>query len=230
MDRLKAGLDNKKNLRVSEIHRPSAFEGALWAVLGIKDAHTVFHSPSGCYINQHQNALMNDLFEMYTSNLSYADILHGAGESLEKTVRKLIAKKSPAIFIVTSPTVEITKDDVEGVVDRLNYEKCVVIRPPVGGTVHQGKEEGFLSLIPLMDEKAEKKGKSVNIIGPTYSVFNWKADLEELRRMLLSIGITVNTVISADSTTQQIISAPAAMLNICIYPFDCGVAFAQKMQ
>jgi nitrogenase molybdenum-iron protein alpha/beta subunit len=63
----------QKKLHVSEIHRPSAFEGTLWAVLGIKDALTVFHSPSGCYINQHQNALMNDLFEMYTSHLSYAD-------------------------------------------------------------------------------------------------------------------------------------------------------------
>jgi len=230
MAKVKEGTDREKRLQVSEIHRPSAFEGALWAVMGIKDAHTVFHSPSGCYINQHQNALMNDLFEMYTSHLSYGDVLHGARETLEKTLQKLIAKGPPAIFIVTSPTVEIVKDDVEGVVEKLDYEKCVVIRPTIGGTVHQGKEEGFLSLISLMDEKVEKKEKSVNLIGPTYSVFNWRADLEELRRMLFEIGVSVNAVITADSTMQQIISAPAAMLNICVYPFDCGVTFAQKMQ
>jgi len=230
MAKLKTGTDVEKKLQVSEIHRPSAFEGALWAVLGIKDARTIFHSPSGCYINQHQNALMNDLFEMYTSHLSYGDLLHGARGPLEKNLQKLIAKGSPAIFIVTSPTIEIIRDDVEEVVEKLDYEKCVVIRPPIGGTVHQGKEEGFLSLIPLMDKGVEKKEKSVNLIGPTYSVFNWKADLEELRRMLSAIGVSVNAVITADSTMQQIVSTPAAMLNICVYPFDCGIPFAQKME
>ena len=230
MAKLKSGTDTEKNLQVSEIHRPSAFEGALWSVLGIRDAHTVFHSPSGCYINQHQNALMNDLFEMYTSHLSYGDLLHGTKETLEKTLQKLIAKGSPTIFIVTSPTVEIIKDDVEGVVEKLDYEKCVVIHPPIGGTLHQGKEEGFLSLISLMNDEVKKKEKSVNLIGPTYGAFNWKADLEELRRMLFRIGVSVNAVITADSTMQQIVSAPAAMLNICIYPFDCGVTFAQRMQ
>jgi len=230
MVKLRTGTDIEKKLQVSEIHRPSAFEGALWAVLGIKDAHTVFHSPSGCYINQHQNALMNDLFEMYTSHLSYGDVLQGAKGTLEKTLQKLIAKRPPAIFIVTSPTVEITRDDVEGVVEKLDYEKCMVIRPPIGGTVHEGKEEGFLSLISLMDERSEKKEKSVNLIGPTYSVFNWKADVEELNRMLFKIGVSVNAVITADSTMRQITTAPAAMLNLCIYPYDCGVTFAKRMQ
>ena len=225
-----AKTGNGKKLRISEIHRPSAFEGALWTVAGINDAKTIFHAPSGCYINQHQNALMNDLFELYTSHLSYGDILQGETGALKKTLQKVIAKEPPAIFIVTSPTVEIIKDDVEGVVKELDYEKCVVIRPPIGGTVHQGKEQGFLSLIPLMDGKVQKREKSVNLIGPTCSVFNWKADLEELRRMLSHIGVSVNAVITAGATLQQIVSAPAAMLNVCIYPSDCGVPFAQRMQ
>jgi hypothetical protein len=45
MTNVKAGPDRGKKLQVSEIHRPSAFEGALWTVLGIKDAQTIFHSP-----------------------------------------------------------------------------------------------------------------------------------------------------------------------------------------
>jgi len=220
----------KKKLQVTEIHRPSAFEGALWTALGIKDALTIFHSPSGCYINQHQNGLMNDLFEMYTSHLSYADVLKGSEDTLEKTLKKIIAKKPPAIFIVTSPTVELVKDDVEGVVEKCNYDKCVVLHPPIGGTVHEGKEDALFCLFPLMEGKSKKKDKSVNLIGPTLSVFNWKADVEELRRMLSRIGISVNAVITADSSVQHIIDAPAAALNLCIYPYDYGVKFAQEMQ
>lgn len=217
-------------LRVTEIHRPSAFEGALWAVLGIKDARTVYHAPSGCYINQHQNALMNDLFEMYTSHLSYADVLQGSKAQLEKTLQKLAAKKPAAIFIITSPTIEITGDDIAGAIENLNHPRCVVVRPPIGGTVNEGKEAGFLSLIPLMDDKCAKQERTVNLIGPTINMFNWKADVEELKRMLTRIGVQVNAVLTADSSMQHIVSAPAAMLNLCMYPDDCGVRFAEKMQ
>ena len=37
--------DKNKNFHMQELHTPSAFEGALWACLGIKGADTIFHSP-----------------------------------------------------------------------------------------------------------------------------------------------------------------------------------------
>ena len=48
--------------------------------------------------------------------------------------------------------------------------------------------------------------------------------------MLSHIGVSVNAVITAGATLEQIVSAPAAMLNVCIYPSDCGVPFAERMQ
>lgn len=220
-----------KDFKMQEIHTPSAFEGALWAVMGIKDARTIFHAPPGCYINQHVNALMNDwTFDMYSTNLSYANVMQGAEDKLEAVMRKVIDRKPGAIIVVTAPSVEVTQDDVEGVASKVGFKDTVIVRPPIGGIASDGKEEVFIRLLDIMEPAAEKKENSVNIIGPTFSTFNWMADVCELKRMLEGIGISVNTVMTAGATVADIRQAPRAGLNLCIYPYDCGVKTAQEME
>jgi len=223
--------DTKKDFKMQELHTPSAFEGALWACLGIKGADTIFHSPPGCYINQHVNALVNDwTCELYSTNLSYANIMQGAEDRMETTLQKIAAKKPGAILIVTAPTVEVTRDDVEGVVKKLGTKDTLIIHPPIGGSLVEGKETAFIKLLDLVDSGAEKLPKSVNIIGPTFSTFNWRADVYELTRMLSGIGVTVNCVFTAGATIEDIKNAARAELNLCIYPYDSGVGLAQEME
>jgi len=223
--------DNKKDFKMQELHTPSAFEGALWACIGIKGADTIFHSPPGCYINQHVNALVNDwTCELYTTNLSYANIMQGAEERMETTLEKIVAKKPGAIFIVTAPTVEVTRDDVEGVAKKVGFKDTVIIHPPIGGSLVDGKEKAFTSLLDLVDPTVKKVPKSVNIIGPTFSTFNWRADVHELTRMLAGIGVTVNCVYTAGATIEQIKNVAQAELNLCIYPYDSGIGVAKEMQ
>ena len=113
---------------------PSAFEGALWTCMGIKGADTIFHSPPGCYMNQHVNALVNDwTCELYSTNLSYANIMQGAEDRMETTLEKIAAKKPGAVLIVTAPTVEVTRDDVEGVAKKVGFKDTLIIHPPIGG-------------------------------------------------------------------------------------------------
>ncbi len=181
----------QKDFKMQELHTPSAFEGALWACLGIKGADTIFHSPPGCYINQHVNALVNDwTCELYTTNLSYANIMQGAEDRMETTLQKIAAKKPGAILIVTAPTVEVTRDDVEGVVKKVGFKDTVIIHPPIGGSLVDGKETAFIRILDLVDPTVKKVPRSVNIIGPTFSTFNWRADVYELTRMLAGIGVT----------------------------------------
>src|SRR5512147_2962343 len=126
-------LSGARELKMKEIHKPSAFEGALWTALGMKDARVIYHAPPGCYISQHMDALMHEYpFELYTTSLSYANVMQGAENQLEEVLRKTLARKpQPAlVVIVTSPSVEITGDDVEGVVEKVGDKNCVVIRPP----------------------------------------------------------------------------------------------------
>ncbi len=221
----------EKDFKMQEIHTPSSFEGALWASTGIKDVATIFHSPPGCYINQHVNMLVNDWhLELYSSNLSYANVMQGAEDKLEEAMLKLIDRNPEAIVIITAPSVEVTQDDVEGVAAKVDFENTVIIRPPIGGVLKDGKETVFLKLLDIMKPASQKKDRSVNIIGPTYSTYNWMADVCELKRMLSGIGVTVNAVFTADSTVKELKQAPESALNLCIYPFDCGIDTAKEME
>ena len=218
-------------LTMKEVHKPSSFEGALWAAQGITDARVIYHAPPGCYLMQHMNSICNEWHpEMYSTLISYAEVMQGTGKKLEEVLEKVVAEKPQAIIIITSPVIEITGDDVQGAVAAAGFEKTVIIRPTLGGTLADGKEKAFIALTGLMKADKEKRKKSVNLIGPTYNTFNWRADVFELKRMLSAIGISVNTVLTADCTVDEIVNAPRAELNICMYPYDSGIECAKKMQ
>jgi len=224
-------LKNAKKMTMKEIHKPSSFEGAVWAVVGIRDARIVFHSPPGCYMMQHMNLLCGEQNgDMYCTQISYANVMMGTEEALEKTLQKIADEKPKALIIVTSPVIEITGDDVEGIANKLGIDNTIIIRPPIGMSLAQGKEKAFLSLLDLMQSDGTCDEKSVNIIGPTYETFNWRADVFELKRMLSNIDIKVNAVLSADSTVEEIMRAPQAALNVCVYPYDCGIETAIEME
>jgi light-independent protochlorophyllide reductase subunit B len=218
-------------MKMKEIHKPSSFEGAMWAVQGIRDVRLIFHAPPGCYMMQHMNAICNEWHpDFYSTLLSYGNVMQGTEVQLEKVLEKVVAEKPRAIIVVSSPVIEITGDDVEGIANKVGFDKTVVIRPPIGASLAEGKDQALFALADLMDPLVEKAEKTVNLIGPTYNTFNWRADVFELKRMLTAIGITVNAVIAADCTVSEIEKAPRAQLNVCVYPYDCGEGLARTMK
>lgn len=220
-----------QQFKLQELHTPSSFEGVLWTLMGIEDARTILHSAPGYYFNVHNNTLQNDWpVELYTSRLELSSVMGGGETRLEKTMRTVIRQDPAALFVVTSPVTEVNQDDAEGVVERVDYPNSKVFRPAIGHSCNEGREAAFQELIEFMDPDVEKRPRSVNLIGPTLSMFNWRADVYELRRMLREIGVEVNTVLSAGANFAEIQRAPAAELNLCIYPYDCGEETARAMQ
>ncbi len=219
-----------QQIKLKEIHKPSSFEGAIWAAQGITDARVIYHAPPGCYLMQHMNTLCNEWHpELYSTLVSYAEVMQGTGEKLIALVKQVAAEKPKAIIIITAPVIEITGDDIQGAVAATGYQNIIFIRPPLGGTLAEGKERAFLALVDFMKPAQQKSPRTVNIIGPTYNTFNWRADVRELTRMLSEIGVRVNAVIATDCTVEQIAAAPTAALNVCVYPYDCGIEFAHQM-
>ncbi|MCP4713695.1 MAG: hypothetical protein GY868_01150, partial [Deltaproteobacteria bacterium] len=117
----------------------------------------------------------------------------------------------------------------EGVAAKVGFKDTLTVRPPIGGIVSAGKDAFFMRLLDIMDV-GETIPNTVNIIGPTFSTFNWMADVCELSRMLEGIGVKVNAVMTAGSTVAELKQMPRAGLNLCIYPYDCGVDTAKEME
>ncbi|MDP8259802.1 MAG: nitrogenase component 1 [Candidatus Gygaella obscura] len=219
-------------LQLNKIHRPTFLEGILWALAGIKDAAVVFHSPGGCYISQMQTMLSFDEIEaaFYTSNLSLGDLIYSGEEQLKAALTSLKNRSYRFLFVVDSLPSNMTKEDIKGIIKESGFKNIKSLNADMDKNLNAGRDYVFSSLIDLMKPAALKKKHSVNIIGPTRCMFNWRSDIEELRRILLQIGVEINTVLSADCTIDQIANATGACLNLCVYPFDCGVELAKGMK
>jgi nitrogenase molybdenum-iron protein beta chain len=111
-------------------------------------------------------------------------------------------------------------DDVEGVVHALKEEiPAEVFSLSTGGyegPAWMGYEETLAELTRFMGPCEKENGNdSVNLIGFKEDDVNAYADLVEIKRMLNSQGIMVNTVLT-NSSFEEIKNAPKAALNIVL--------------
>ena len=148
------------------------------------------------------------------------NVVFGGTDRLRQELKSAEELLEAKLFVVvTGCMTEIIGDDIQAVVDEFQDAETPIIAvntPSFEGDAYSGYErilEGiFNKYIPVSEKKDPKL---VNLFGviPNFDP-NYRGDLEEIKRLLESLGLKVNTFFTPDQTFENILAASKASLNI----------------
>jgi light-independent protochlorophyllide reductase B subunit len=216
-----------------------ALEGVASVVAGIKDVSMVIHSPQGCA------ATVNNAYDLHEidftkrkigcTRLFEADIIMGASEKLENLITE--ADKSfntKVMFVVGTCSADIIGEDIEAICRNMQPEINAKLIPIMAGgfrgNSYAGMDLGLEALFSFIKKSDLKASNSVNIIAPQANLNpTWWADLNWVKTVLETLGIKVRTVLSHNTSIEEIETAAEASANILL-SHDAGYGFAKKME
>ncbi|GHU49661.1 oxidoreductase nitrogenase component 1 [Clostridia bacterium] len=157
-----------------------------------------------------------------STSIGESEIIFGGEDRLREELKYVFEVMRGDLFVVTTACMtDIIGDDVKAVVDDMSPFPNPVIFLETGGfkgNSYYGYgrliEELFVQYIP----KSEKKDPyTVNLFGlvPAFDPF-FRGDLDELKRVLRLLGLTVNTFVTNDQTRENLLKAGEASLNIVV--------------
>ena len=201
--------------------------GAIKALGTIKKSVILVHGPKGCvyHINYILGMRGDRPSEIYTTCLDEHDVIFGAELKLRTAIEELDRALCPdLLFVLSCCTSGIIGEDVESAAREAVTDSRVIAISAGGfeGDFHDGYRETLCQLVEEFAEKTEETlPRSVNLIG----MLRAGPDLAEFRRLLGLIGVSVNTVLTADATREDLGRLGTAGLNIVVCePSGSGAA------
>jgi nitrogenase molybdenum-iron protein alpha/beta subunit len=165
-----------------------------------------------------------------------ADVVYGGEGKLLEAVKEADRRYHPDLIVVLSCCCSgIIGDDVETVAqiasDEVEADVLAIRSEGFGGDFRSGYEDAFRALMDLMEPRREVRRGTINIIGarqgPTYT--EWTEDLNELERLVQSLGVEISGVLCGGCTMDQIRRAPSAELNAS-WCYDWGQKLGDLME
>ena len=218
----------------SFIERPRyacALGGALATLRAIPRAIPVIHASAGCgqnlYIAYNSGgAYLGGGYcggnSLPSSNVIERDIVFGGEERLREQIKTTLEVMDGDIYVIlTGCMVEMIGDDLDAVVSEFIEEDKPVIAvhtPSFRGNSYTGYDLLLSALAKkYITKQKEKKANKVNVFGiiPALDVF-WEGNLKEIKRLLTSLGLEVNTFFGEGETLDDIKNAGNASLNIVL--------------
>jgi nitrogenase molybdenum-iron protein beta chain len=215
--------------------------GVLATVGALPRAVPIIHGAQGCGGSLAQAAALGGSYgtgyagngAAASTNIGESEVIFGGEDKLRLELQNVFDVMKGDLFVVaTACMTDIIGDDAKAVIDSLAPHPEPVIFLEAGGFKGNsyygyGKfiEELFRQFIP----KADKKNpKAINLLGlvPAYDPF-FRGDLDELKRILEALGLTVNTFITNDQTIENVRGAGEASLNVIfsrVYGVDAAKA------
>ncbi|MDR1800438.1 MAG: hypothetical protein LBQ95_01135 [Lachnospiraceae bacterium] len=229
------------------IERPRtacALAGALAVIGNLPDVVPIVHTSLGCGGNLANSVAFGSGYlgggycnggQAPSTGVTETEIVFGGTDRLSEQIKNTLELIEAKLYVVaTGCMTEMIGDDTSGTVSTFideGYPIVAVSTPSFKGDSYHGYDivlDGiFNKFVPV---EKEKDHKLVNIFGlvPGYDPF-FRGDLEEIAKLLKSLGLRVNTFFTPDQTFENIISASKASLNI-VFSRVWGVEFAEKFK
>ena len=211
--------------------------GAVRALVGIEKCAVIVHGRPGChsgmlglmsYCSSHRR--VNIVF----SGLRSEDMIYGGEKRLLNAILNTYKIMKPdLIAICCCSAVGIMGDDVQGVVqeakDRYGIDVPIIILEAYGYKTREQQlyELALQKLADLAEPGVKQEPNLVNVIGFRPDQPHWRADLEEIRRILEANGVRVNLVLSWCSVS-DIRKIARASLNVVLG--GDGVLLAEELR
>ena len=217
---------------------PSDYFGVTWALAGIKNALILEHGATGtAFYNAVSFGVMNKQSPkgvLFTTGLDEDDVVMGREEKIVKAVQEMDTRYHPEIISLTATAVtSVIGLDLDGLVmelqPRVNARLLAFSGGGFLGDYTVGIKAVFRTLVTeVVKAPAEKRERTVNLIGPTIDTFNHPSDYEEIKRLLGLLDVEVNTVFTQCTDVKALEDLSSAALNIVTR--DIGLEAAKLLK
>jgi nitrogenase molybdenum-iron protein beta chain len=229
------------------IERPRtacALAGALAVIGNLPDVVPIIHTSLGCGGNLGGSIAFGAGYlgggycnggAAPSTGVTETEIVFGGVERLREQIANTLEIINAKLYVVaTGCMTEMIGDDAAGAANEFAAKGEPVIAvstPSFKGDNYHGYEivlDGIFNR--YLSPTSEKDTKLVNIFGlvPGYDPF-FRGDLEEIKRLVESLGLKCNVFFTPGETFDSILSAPSAALNI-VFSRVWGVDFADKFE